>query len=520
MCTPIFLKKPGVAFFAIVTLVPLAISAEIPSGPPELVDFVEKAIAARKSSIDGSIGEKVAALNENYKAALQRVGEDAQSRGDLEAAILIKSELDRMEAGEPFDLKKEIPLTGATRVVYTYSNELEKLAERQDFLQKEFAAKIDRGLEQLVAELTRADRIEDALLVREYRKGDSVSRLARGSGASFLVGLTDDPDAVSPEPDTSVEVKIPADAISTADLPPGRLVFVPFQQGPEIPEVFQKIATDDPTDIALVGRSNIHTLGAIRNDGTLLYWRYSSDPAVVPGTNIYCGQSHGFPMIGLDRSGTINASPFEDPEMMAVFGNTGDAVHLGITFGVCAISHRSGTIDVVGSRDDHPNAVAIETISNGAAVEFSGLAFASVLKTDGTVVDIAGGKISEPKVRDPVVKLHAFRLGEGRDGELIDWSSGAEQMLKDVGPNPKQVFRENDIFVAIGEEGEFVVYRRDEGSPWQKIEQVVEALSGANSFAWLDGDGQEWLAVVLPAESVSRSGVWTLEELAAERSNP
>lgn len=494
--------------------------AEVPSGPPELVEFLEKAESARREAVDVPIADKVAALNENYSAALERTGADAQSKGDLETAIDIKSEIERMAAGEPFDLRKELRQTGAFRIVNTYRNKLQEIAKHQDFLRTEFRAKLDRGLQQLIAELTRANRVEEALLVKQYAEGEAVSEWVRaGNDAPFVIGLPTIPDQTAPESRGAVEVKTLADTVVPGDLPPGRLVFVSFKPGPETPEVFQKIAADDPTDIALVGRSNIHTLGAIRNDGTMLYWRYSSDPAIVAGANVFCGQSHGFPMIGLDRSGKINTSPFEDAALKTVFEATTDAVHLGITFGVCAVSQAGGRIDVVGSRDDHENAVAIETISNGAAVEFSGLAFASVLKTDGTVVDVSGGKITQPKVSDPVVKLHAFRLGEGEEGELIDWSSGAEPLLRDVGPSPKQVFRENDIFVAIGNEGKFVLYRREAGNPWEKIDNADDALNGANSFAWIAGDGQEWLAVVLPADSVSRSGVWTLEGLAAERAS-
>jgi len=188
-----------------------------------------------------------------------------------------------------------------------------------------------------------------------------------------------------------------------------------------------------------------------------------------------------------------------------------------IASGICAVSRSDGKLDVIWPRDDIANSVAIEKVADAVGTGFSGAAFASVLIKDGTVIDCSGGKASQAGTGDLIAKVHGFRLGETKQGELTGWSSGVKPMLKDVDDNPRQVFSENNTFAAIGEEGAFFPYRKEDNGPWTEVREVKEALANANSFAWFQGGWQEWLVVVLPADSVSRSGVWTLDALAADR---
>jgi len=57
----------------------------------------------------------------------------------------------------------------------------------------------------------------------------------------------------------------------------------------------------------------------------------------------------------------------------------------------------------------------------------------------------------------------------------------------------------------------------DDAGKWQALDAVAKVLKGAYSFTWLYDDRSEWIAAVLPVDSVSRSGFWELEELAVVR---
>lgn len=495
-------------------------NAETPSGPPELVEFIEKAGTAREEAIDTPIAEKLSALDENYASALKRAGETAQRKGDLEAAILIKSELDRMEAGEPFDLEKEIPLTSATRIVYTYSDELEKIAAEQKTFQQAFAAKVDAGLNQLIADLTKGDRLEDALKVKEYSESDAVSQIVEGGEDSvFLIGVSDTDTPASISASTEATMKASTKTILPGDLPPGRLVFIALTPGAKLPPGFQAAADADMTDIAMVGRTTYGNVGVIRSDGALVYWNGSGEPEIIPGNNIFCEQSFGLPLIGLDQTGKLNATSDADSETKAAIEAQSDVVHIGVTSGICAVISSDGKLDVIGPRDDIENAKKMEEIQNAAGTGFSGAAFASVLKTDGTVADFVNGEEQNGKPKDTVTKLHGFRIGENERGEVIQWGGGGRTMLEEIGENPRKVFAMPNLFVAISREGEFFLYRKEGNSSIERVDGDNDALEGANSFTWVGGQGEEWLIVVLPADSVPRSGLWTLEELAADRSS-
>ena len=238
---------------------------------------------------------------------------------------------------------------------------------------------------------------------------------------------------------------------------------------------------------------------------------------MVPGSATVCLQAHGLPVVGLNADGTLFSSATDDADLATRLKTESGITHIASSYGVLSIVRDDGSLAVLGPNANVPNTGVMNGMTNVSQVGFSGASFATVLKTDGTVISLANGSPREVGLSEEVVQILAHTVGQTRSGEVISWGVFAEEVTKELGRNPRQVFAENRRFGGIRSDGTVFLAKMDDVGKWKKLDTLARALKGTHSLTWLFDDRSDWIAAVLPADSIPRSGLWELEELAAAR---
>lgn len=490
----------------------LSHSEGLPSEPKELNELLGRSVGIRQEQIDRPISERRTALAEKYVAALEKALLETSQAGDLDAAVELKEEISRMDEGKP--LTKQYSTVRVNALAKTFVEYSGKVDREEVELRRSFARKLSDALGGLQSDLTKQARVEDAILVKKFREGAGFLDVVVGEGmmnSGVRSALASAFNAGSSG--------LPSES-SAGGEPVGatRVVLIPMSESAVAPAIFQKVQEADMTDIVGVGRTLFPNLGMFRSDGSLVYWKDGEDePEIVPGSVIFCDQSYECPLAGLNRDGTVSCSSDASPDLIQSLRSATDVIHLRATSAVISLVKKNGSIELFGSRRGVPTPAFMAGMSDVREVEFAGAAFASVLKSDGSVIEISNGTALEAQGKGKVRKLHAHGIGEDSSGKLLSWGAFSVELLEEAGRKPKSIFSVSRRFAALRRDGSFFLSTSNDQGRWEEQKKYAEALDGAVAFTWLIGTNEDWILAVVPADSVSRSGVWKVEELAEER---
>ncbi len=164
--------------FSIVTLVLsaglLAEAVEVPQAPDFLTAEQRSPLQVFAASLESNIaqyGEHVGEINGKYMAALDRARAKMVKLGAARAAVALDSEIDRIEAGE---IERSPEIDSAPDYVRKMRDQYDQLVGRVNNLKRSrdgaarFAVVDSFGT--LQAELTKAEELEKAMVLREFRR--------------------------------------------------------------------------------------------------------------------------------------------------------------------------------------------------------------------------------------------------------------------------------------------------------------------------------------------------------------
>lgn len=484
---------------------------EVPATPKELHELTTKFLETRKREVDEPFAVRQAQVDKNYLNALSQASQKAAAEGDLETVLELRKETERIGKGGGFPGVTAYQRPKARELVKTYGDYLAQTESERANKVNALAAQLDTGLRALLADLTKQGRVEDAIAVKTFREGTGLKSLISG-------GASKDADAAMATFFTPSEAPAAPPATAPAPTGPARLVIVPVKGGGARHPAAESIATADLQDLTYVCTTNHLTIGAVRADGSIVLWDHEGGaPQIVPGKATYGVKDHTLPLVGLNADGTLVATASDDAELTSRLQSETGVTHIAASSGVLSVVHADGRLAILGPRADVPTAAVMNGMKEVSQVGFSGAAFSSVLKTDGTVIEVSNGSPREQARAKGIVKLHAHQLGENKSGEVISWGPASEEVTKALGRNPRQVFFLNRRFGGIRSDGSVYLAEMDDTGGWRELSDLAKALEGARSFTWLSDGIEGWIVALLPAEVVFRSGFWELEELAAAR---
>ncbi|MEM6278205.1 MAG: hypothetical protein AAF733_01915, partial [Verrucomicrobiota bacterium] len=244
--------------FLLLCIFSLLVIHEALAAPAELETLKQQFAEARSETVDQPISKKLLTLSQNYMNALDRAIQSAQSRGDIDSIVELEEEKVRVNSGASL----EEPYSGEElkTLVSTFEKHRRAMLEEEVRKRHEMALKLNDSLAEMEVQMTRGNRIDDALAVREFRESDEFFDLIVGEGDSFnssdvriAIVAAFHPDSSNPglgsSPALGTRVVIVAEDEEDEALPPL--------------DTFQLIESADRRDIISVGKTTPPTLGMI-----------------------------------------------------------------------------------------------------------------------------------------------------------------------------------------------------------------------------------------------------------------
>lgn len=453
-----------------------------------------------------SLRESAAILQKRYRDSLQNLEKKTIAAGEVDAVVEIRSELAKLPKMKP-ESKIQFRDLRETRKEHI-ARSVEKQSELVDLLQ-EALKEYRETLQSLVDEFATFGKVVEAAALKS--EIDRIAAMANNPKAA-LVTLEVIPAFLKPAKLASENPKGSS----------GRIVILPLTETAKTaspPSTFAAVEKENHSDIVGIGRMTFPNIGGILADGNLVYWnRHTPSAQIVPGANIKCVQFHGLPFIGLDQDGTLNFTSDSDPDTLSALAEQTDILDMAATYNAIALVSSDSRVSVVGSNDDHAHTVLLEDMKNVRSVGFSGFGFVTVLNRDGTVVKMRDGEAELLSGIDHIERLSYVGIGETKSGSLVNLGATPQVFINEVGANPRQTFRENKLFCAIGATGEFHCQLKGQKGELHPVEAAEKALTGALAFAPIHGPNDAiWIAAILPLDEVERSGLWVAEELIEAR---
>lgn len=187
-----------------------AIVTALPAELAELDEQFRKLEADRVTAVfDAEVGK----LKASYRGSLDRLMAKETAAGELERALVIQAEHKRLDANEPIPSIDDAAVSAAMKDLRkVYRESLVKLERQRDANLKVLLDPLAVRLKQVETDLTKADRIADALAVRDYRN----TVVARSAAIAALAA----PD-VAPAGETKAETPAskPMTPSSSASIP-------------------------------------------------------------------------------------------------------------------------------------------------------------------------------------------------------------------------------------------------------------------------------------------------------------
>lgn len=461
--------------------------------------------------------EPLQELNKKYRGYLAKQKAAYQKEGNLDGMLAIGEELKGLE-DDPKEALLSFP--ELKRLQGIYREQREKLVGVLNEKKLALFQSYEKKAEKLSVQLTREGKIEEAKLA-----------LAESGRITAMKSVLPSKKKTIPPPAAESTSALPTGAnsptfnaiaaIPVAERPRCRIVFLPINSpaGTTVPSTFEAVAEADFTDIIGIGRAVYPNVGAIRGDGSLVYWTTEADsPHISPGSNIWCGTSYLLPFIGLDRDGSVNtAGQGSDPSLIGELQRLSNVSVVGVTSGVAVTVDRTSGKATVFGRRDHSNAAKLESLEGIRDLRFAGFAFIDALLDDNRIIAFVNGKMSTKDLSGKWVRLHEGAIVEDRRGKLISYGREPQWILDEVKDEPLDAFSVSGYFVASEREGRLHFWEQSKNGDWDRRKDLEKALHGTFQFAWLASGEHSWLAAILPAESVPRSGVWMADELAKAR---
>lgn len=496
----------------IVTSACLMVTGEVSSSEfDELTKLTNQFVAARNKSADEPLADKLSNLNAGYLRAIEKAINEARAKGNLDAVVDLRAETERVTGTE--QERPEYKSEAADVLAKTYYSHYDQIHLEDKGIRLDLASKLRGALDNLQGELTKQNRIDDALEVKGFTDSDRFYGLVMGDlklpkGVKLQSYLSTN--------FSSSEKDVPTMS-SERDSTDTRVVIVPENPNLPVPPSFSAIGAADMKDIIFVGRSVFPNVGMIRRDGALLWWGAGQvEPSIYEGKHTFCIDGALVPFVGLKEDGTLTISDDADSTFSAALGSWAGVTDLIATNGIVVGVQSSGAMLAAGEN----TSMLSDTIhySDVKQVNFAGAAGVSVLHQDGSVTDISSQIISKATTDGDIVELYRARLGLNDDGEVVSWAGAMKSHLEEAGRFPKHVISDENAFAAIREDGSFLAMKADSDGEWDNLSDIEEALEGALSASWLIRGENRWILAILPADSVPRSGVWNAQELSTARS--
>ncbi len=453
-----------------------------------------------------TLESSVSSLFASYREKLQNLENEARANGDVDSVVEIRNEIasipdlipaSDIESGNLLQLRKEHE--------ENLNTESTQLAEKLGEVLKNH----QEILERIADELTLSGKDVEASELR--LEINEIASMAQDPGAALVeLGIV-----------SKFEDEREDEAAEPGHIP-GRIVILAVTEAAKsgaAPRSFEAVMASDRSDIIGIGYTHFPNVAAILADGNLACWTDNSSVLqIIPGANVLCLQSDGLPVVALDRDGTLNFTKDAAPDVLSALEKQARVENMSGTYGLLALVLEDGSISTVGPRSDHEHAALLRNLENVKAVGFSGLGFVTVLKRDGTITKIRRGEASEQNGAGRIALLRSDGIGETESGTLVNLGGTPQTFLDEVGPKPRQIYKQNIFFCAISDDGTFHCLLKDKSGKLAPLDSIEKALKGAHDFAPIHGpDNAIWIAAILPSEEIGRSGLWKAEELISER---
>ena len=143
-----------------------------------LVQLEEAYAAAVEREVTPAYVEAVKALDAKYAAALDRALEVAPQSGNLDSALDLRTEKQRVQDAAPMPEEGKAVSEPLNSLRLTYRKSLTQLTTQRDQRQQPLRDKFLQALDAYQAELTRAKNLDAALEVRKRREQEAASAKA------------------------------------------------------------------------------------------------------------------------------------------------------------------------------------------------------------------------------------------------------------------------------------------------------------------------------------------------------
>ena len=460
-----------------------------------------------------------------YIADLRALEKKTSATGDLDMVLQVSKERESWESGNPtpsINPQDNSVLLDLRKLRYYFDQELSQIRAAGILSSNRQNHDITKKLETLVQTLTKEGKISQAVEVRKVKEQFIAGVLKIDSSKEATI-VKDTPKPMVPNPGSETP-----DA-PTQSAKKSRIVAITLQQGEQDEKynlIFDRIAQDDLTDIVSLGSPlPFNHLVAIRDNGTMVAWQGSKARQDTTGDFVWAVRHHYLPPIGLQSTGQILAGPSGETEFKSRIEQIDDAVSISASNGVLAAVREDGSIEVIGKESEKPFPQFLKQQRNNVSQIFmDGNTHARVLTRDGKVIDYRDNSVST--LADNIATMHTFHFGKNLDGELIAWGPGSKDVNRMIGAEnnlPESAYLTHDWLVLMYKNGErhFWTGESRRLANWKRDRNMERAIHGATQLRRLAWEQWRWLVVLIPADSVPRSGLWEVHDLVKARTlNP
>ncbi|MEM7010071.1 MAG: hypothetical protein AAF585_01195 [Verrucomicrobiota bacterium] len=516
------------ALVVCISFAPLRLSGQAPK--VEIDQIRIRFAELHAEEVDEFIAEKNAELEKRFLQVIEHELEKATEAGNLDDAADLTRERDHIANGEGERIETPAgPTLKRLRRVFA-ENQRRIDGERLQQLQKLVDA-FSKELKALETSLTKQKKIQEALAVREVRREIE----ANPEFVTSKVAEADSepaPAATAPMPVPRPEqepTKIPTLPLPIPELPElptagGRIVVIELAVGNKPGRrAFEAIGRDDFKDVVAFG-SEMLLPGAvaIRSNGSAIRWnqqgtRFETGPETAVMATTTGGDVE---LIAVSRTGNVSTAGGGNHSAAELLGMIEDARLVTSTGGVAWVLQADGSSSFHGVHTDKPNIRLLNEEPDLRYVKWAGYGYSGSLTKDGVFKWIVQGKI-DVEAKEAVRVFHTTALVQFADGNLLNHGKTNDSQLG-------QLFSEEDsipsdhVATVRG-----TAFKRDSGweiwtgmrlGEWSRNEPLESAFEDAIRVElWGRHPDGAFAFAIMPPESVSRSGLWTLEDLLAEK---
>jgi len=465
---------------AIFLLTPALSFSQGVSDDPRLIKIIS---AINASAKDAESKEKTRTAK--YVADLKALEKKVQQTGDLDLVLQITKERKAWEEGKPtpaMDFKDNSFNLDLRKLRYYFDQDIGKLKAADMLQSDERKSAFGKQLDELVRKMTTEGKIAEALEVRKLKSQYMAGTLSLPDPEP--VAATEAPPA---KPSQIFPLKHP-DKLPPLPKETCRLVILE-REHVEIKEPFkwlEEIEKDDHVDFVKLSQGD-DGFGGIREGGTAVLWTPKQGKIAPEETGIFSLIS---PTRWLRQDGTIGFPVSTSDKSRQELAGLSDIVYARMSQNVMFLIDARGNRHLVGGRKDHPNLKAASShIDTAHEIGFAGLNYLIILDQDGSVRKYTNEKMIREYPDTKAIKIIGPPTFLSAQGKLI-WENG---------------IRINKRFLKINQS---YLFGSAEDEPIDEV--YIKALKHAVDLSI----SKQYISVLIPAEKISRSGLWKVEDLA------